>query len=432
MSTEVIDSYNIYVDTERMMNSTSNGNEIMLSLNQTPITCDSNQFIRLTLQSFSMYKSFTNCNANNNIFNFSGVTTHAGALSYPATEPAGTSVDYPMYLAPADYQPGNAGRNELASDFANRLASALSVQCNQALAATPIDPNTLYPKTGSGGENIISFRIDFAAAHSFTSLQVRTLVQNGDCFELLGTNRIRAAPPTGTAAYTAWTKLTSCSVDLAPASAPIPGASILITCPYNCQLSTQQNVYLQSDISGTNIQTESFASGNTDTPGVNQMSASRILGRMTVQDSFVDYTSQTQMEYFVSVSSKQITFLRLRIVDSHGRVIPPGIRTIASSTPATLTSPYDSAGILEPGGNSPVIQNGLTNPDISLFSESTQAQFGNRSWEGVVKVDILQHMSLPNNTLETAPIVHTVPARFGTEPLNKLNYGKSGYSAPRK
>ena len=55
MATEVVNSYNIYVDTERYLNNTSDGDSIMLSLNQTPITCGDNQFIRLTLQSFSMY-----------------------------------------------------------------------------------------------------------------------------------------------------------------------------------------------------------------------------------------------------------------------------------------------------------------------------------------------------------------------------------------
>ena len=38
MATEVVNSYNIYVDTERYLNNTSDGDSIMLSLNQTPIT----------------------------------------------------------------------------------------------------------------------------------------------------------------------------------------------------------------------------------------------------------------------------------------------------------------------------------------------------------------------------------------------------------
>ena len=62
MATEVVKSYNIFIDTERNMPASSDGNSIMMSLNQTPITCDSNQYIRMTLQSFSMYKSFTNVN----------------------------------------------------------------------------------------------------------------------------------------------------------------------------------------------------------------------------------------------------------------------------------------------------------------------------------------------------------------------------------
>jgi hypothetical protein len=68
MATEVVNSYNIFIDTERNLSSNSNGNRIRLPLNQTPISCAENQFLRLTLESFSMYKSWTNINSNNSTF----------------------------------------------------------------------------------------------------------------------------------------------------------------------------------------------------------------------------------------------------------------------------------------------------------------------------------------------------------------------------
>ena len=37
MASEVVTSFNLFVDTERNINATSDGNSIMLSLNQTPI-----------------------------------------------------------------------------------------------------------------------------------------------------------------------------------------------------------------------------------------------------------------------------------------------------------------------------------------------------------------------------------------------------------
>lgn len=376
MATEVINSYNIFLDTERNLNATSDGDSIMLSLNQTPITCAENQYIRMTLQSFSMYKSFTNVNPNNNIFRI----TNDGAIT--------AQTDLPLYLPPQDY----ASLNSLAFQFANTLATQLALDTGVALALIPI-PTTgvdaILPPQSGDTNNIIRFRIDFAAAHGLTQLLVRTLVEDGDCFEILGTNRIRADDGT-----IAWTQLNSLVVDLAPASAPTPANSIIIQCLYNAQASSQQNVYLRTDINNTNIQTESFNSGNTDVVGASQLSSSRILGRMIVDNEFVNFTTGTQMEYFVALTTKQITHMRIYITDSHGRSIPQNV-------------PY------------------LNN--IPVYPPTYQLTLGNRSWEGVIKVDIVQFMGGQNNVLQSAPVFHSVPARFGTEPLNKLNYGEDGF-----
>ena len=376
MATEVVNSYNIFLDTERNLNASSDGDSIMLSLNQTPITCAENQYIRMTLQSFSMYKSFTNVNPNNNIFRI----TNDGAIT--------AQTDLPLYLPPQDY----ASLNSLAFQFANTLATQLALDTGVALAAVPIPttgPDAILPPQSGDTNNIIRFRIDFAAAHGLTQLLVRTLVEDGDSFEVLGTNRIRADDGTP-----AWDLLNSLIVDLAPASAPVPANSIIIQCRYNAQESSQQNVYLRTDINNTNIQTESFNAENTDIVGSAQLSSSRILGRMIIDNQFVNFTTGTQMEYFVSLTTKQITHMRLYITDSHGRPIPQNV-------------PY--------------------NNNIPVFPPVNQLTLGNRSWEGVIKVDIVQYMGGQNNVLQSAPVVHSVPARFGTEPLNKLNYGEDGF-----
>ena len=377
MATEVINSYNIFLDTERNLNATSDGDSINLSLNQTPITCSDNQYIRLTLQSFSMYKSFTNVNPNNNIFRI----TNDGAVT--------AQTDLPVYLPTQDY----SSLNSLAFQFANTLATQLALDTGVALAAVPI-PTTgidaIQPPQSGDTDNIIRFRIDFAAAHGLTQLLVRTLVEDGDIFEVLGTNRIRADDGTP-----AWDLLNSLVVDLAPASAPVPANSIVIQCLYNAQESSQQNVYLRTDINNTNIQTESFNAEFSDVGGTAQLSASRILGRMIIDNQFVNFTTGTQMEYFVALTTKQITHMRLYITDSHGRPIPPNV-------------PYTN--------------------NVPTFPPVNQLTLGNRSWEGVIKVDIVQYMGGQNNVLQSAPVVHSVPARFGTEPLNKLNYGEDGFT----
>lgn len=377
MSSEVVNSYNIFLDTERNLNATSDGDSINLSLNQTPITCGENQFIRMTLQSFSMYKSFTNINPNNNIFRI----TNDGAVA--------AQTDYPLYLPPQDY----SSLNSLALAFANTLATQLALDTGAVLAAVPIPitgTDAIQPPQSGDTNNIIRFRIDFTAAHGLTQLLVRTLIEDGDSFEVLGTNRIREDDFTP-----AWDLLNSLVVDLAPASAPTPANSIIVQCLYNAQESSQQNMYLRTDVNNTNIQTESFNAENTDLAVASQLSSSRILGRMIVDNQFVNFTTGTQMEYFVSLTTKQITHMRLYITDSHGRTIPPNV-------------PYTN--------------------NVPTFPPVKQLTLGNRSWEGVIKVDIVQYMGGQNNVLASAPVVHSVPARFGTEPMNKLNYGQDGFT----
>jgi hypothetical protein len=51
-------------------------------------------------------------------------------------------------------------------------------------------------------------------------------------------------------------------------------------------------MYIYELITNTNIQTESFNSGNTDVVGANSMSASNILGRMTIDNEFVNFTNR--------------------------------------------------------------------------------------------------------------------------------------------
>ena len=334
-----------------------------------------------------MYKSFTNVNPNNNIFR---LTTTGGTVPVPVT-------DAPLYLKPANYP----SRFFLANEFASVLAGALATASGATLAAVPITlagANQITPPTSGNTDNIITFQINFTGPHGLSTALVRTLVSDGDCFEILGTNRIRKDDTTA-----AWDALTSLNIDITNAN------YILVKCPYNCQLSSQQNVYLRTDTNNTNIQTESFNAESTDVVGATSLSSSRILARMIIDNDFVNFTTGTQMEYYVNLNTRQLTFLRLYITDSHGRDIPENVQRYIADNP--LAVPPEK-------GNEPI------------YPPAKQLTLGNRSWEGCIKVDIVQYMGGQNGVLQSPLPVPTVPARFGTEPLNKLQYGTSGYPDP--
>jgi hypothetical protein len=351
MATEIVNAFNIFIDTERCLNSTSDGDSINLTLNHVPITCSDNQFIRMSLQNFSAYKSFTNINPNNNVIRI----THDGATSQTDTK---------LYLPCANYGSLNDLAQNLADLIGNQLAADLSITYTGYDAVLP-------PQAGTS-DNIISFTLDFSGNHNLSTLLLRTLIVDGDSYEILGTNRIREDDDTP-----AWDLLNSVSVDLTISN------KVTVNCLYNAQLSSQQNVYLKTDINSTSIQTESFVSGNNDTNGGSKISSSQILGRMIVDNDFINFNTSSSDEYSINLSTKIINHMRLFITDSHGRKIPPNVKYL---------------------NNEPVATVGYPNID--------QLRLGNRSFEAVLKVEIMQYTGQRNNHFITEKTGPSIPARF--------------------
>ena len=374
MATEVVNSYNIFVDSERWVTASSNGDSIDLPLSQTPISCASNQYIRLTLQSFSMYKSWTNVNADNKTYR----------LTCADVFPAGTNLALSgkaISLNEQNYQ----NYYDLALDFANSLATELTAYTGVAATTdlTSVTPDNNVTLEGTS-DNVISFDITMASPVAWTNpVILQMFVADGDIFELLGGNRIRDP-----------TNLATPSIQVIA----IGGSStVTVNCYYNAQLSTQQNVYLRTDTASSNIQTASFNAKNTDEQGQSNLTASSILAKIPIDNEFANFSTGSQMEYFLSLSTKNLTFMRLYITDSHNRPIPQYNNIAFAGT-----------------------QQGGTQQNV----------LGNRSFECVVKVDIVQYLSRANNMLQSDPPVKTVPARFGTEPLNKYDYGASNFPTP--
>ena len=69
MNEQIVSSFNIFVDSDRgSPNSVSTGDDYQLNLTGVNLDADKGQIIRLTVNNFSMYKTFTNVNAHNSYF----------------------------------------------------------------------------------------------------------------------------------------------------------------------------------------------------------------------------------------------------------------------------------------------------------------------------------------------------------------------------
>ena len=150
-----------------------------------------------------------------------------------------------------------------------------------------------------------------------------------------------------------------------------------MTCKYPAQRFTEEHIYLRTDLPSTNLQTESYASQNDDSRS-NHIGPSRILGKIPISSSVCQFHTETGNEYTINLKQKNFTMMRLHLTDSHGRTLP-----------------YVDGAVTR----------------------------GNFNFKCTIKVDTMQHLGQQNNQLQTDHPQKSVSARFGSTPLEYLDYG---------
>ena len=285
MSTAIVNSFNIFVDSGRCINSQSAGDDIHLPLSETPIHCADNQFLRLTLQDFNMVKNFTNVNKYNSQFT---VIEPDGSLNEH-------NLDFKNYK----------NIHDVADEFSSKLATA----CGATVTA-----GSLIPVSGTNAhgnsDNVIKFELTFANNQTIGQDEkiIQFRIKNGDIYELLGGNKILPGDTT-----TKSIDYDICSNDL---------KKVTIQCYYPAQRFTEEHVYLRTDLPSTNLETMSYSAGSSDDNNSVHINNSRILGKVPITDNVCQFHTSTGNEYSVHLKQKNFTMMNLKLTDSHGRYIP--------------------------------------------------------------------------------------------------------------
>jgi hypothetical protein len=334
MTERVIETHNIFIDTDKAQKeSTSKGDDFQLHLNTQSVDADRGQFIRLTLNDFSMYKNWTDVNTNNNTI---VIETQAGVDKFNLTEQNYETI------------------HDLADNFATNLGTKL-LQVAQGLGSTAVSyvVNNLKPDatTSINGttDNIISFSIDFNAPHTLTQVEIRFVEDEGDVYNLLGGDRLfdSSAGQSITSAFA------------------LGATEIFFYCWYPAQRSTTSHIYLRTSL--TTGATETASLGHEDRiETFSEVSYSNILARIPVNTEFCTFTSESGREYFLDLKQKHINNIRLYLTDQHGRRLGrrPGQENLNTAS-----------------GSSSVFGVGVA---------SSQSTLGNLSFSCVVRADIVE------------------------------------------
>lgn len=292
MSDKVLDTHALFIDTSAAnKESLSKGDDFELHLNTQSIDADRGQFIRLTLNEFAMYKTFTNVNSNNSTFvTVSNEGTNKDSLTHQNYDTI----------------------HDIATNFANKIGD-LVVGDSPNPSVNGFVVSNLRPDatTGINGttDNIISFRITTQAAgvdapHQLTSFLVQFFEEEGDTFALLGGNRIYGSTPSTQNSLT--TIILPNTLDF--------------ECFYPAQRSTTSHIYLRTALTTGSSETASL-SQETNIGGAPEMSYSSILGRIPVNSEFCIYEPSHDRCYFLDLHQKHLNNIRFFITDHKNRRI---------------------------------------------------------------------------------------------------------------
>ena len=280
----IVNSYNLFVDTERCLSQDSTGDNVYLPLGQTPITCGSNEFIRLTLQEFSMYKSWNNVNSTNNVFRVADANSEQTS-----------AITVGNYATP---------RKMLNQGFLGTglsvtpLKTALENLVNFGGGSTTVSLALNIPLSGDTVEsstNIASITATYSAPHGYATSalapKLRCYVADGKSYQLLGAKRIIDPSDTTSSSWTATLGDT--------ASPPADTTTkITFTMFYPAQTATETHVFLRINEQNTNIATSSLSIFKEDTKKT-EMTSTKILGIMPIDTEYVRYVAGTEMVYLM-------------------------------------------------------------------------------------------------------------------------------------
>ena len=298
----IVKSFNIFVDTDRGTHTgTCTADDFELNLNRVNIDADKGQFLRLSVQNFSMAKNWTNVNKYNNKFRLVGIF-NTGAIP--------PNFNHAVELDQKDYE----DRHQLANEVSNKVIATLDgfLDAIQNLGMSAVVLNSVAPAaTGNATNKRISFGITMPSGHNLSELHLvfpTTYSDNSisDAYQLLGGIRGIGDETIGD---------TRQSVP-----ATIVGDVATFTLDYPCQLQTEQFVYLRTNLMSDTLETSSLGR---IAQNIGDTHHSDILGRFTIaSEDYVQFDAQGGREYFVDLRQRHIQNVKLRLTQSHGGQLP--------------------------------------------------------------------------------------------------------------
>jgi len=360
----IVRSHNILIDTDRGEPSSTavKGDKFEIDLNSEGIHLDEGQYLRLTLNNFEMYKTWTNVNDNNRLTELFIGEDVGGVTVYEKKLLALDAKNYEFV-------------NDIAVEFADKFKDVIDTEYGISGVISAVTPDATAGINGNT-DNIISFvyTATLSAAIDLTAIYGRCPEGIGDAYALLGCNRGRDSDPDNTKSY-----------DITITTNNDSSLVLTVSMYYPAQRSTTSSIYLRTSLNTSGSETASLNDPNTPA-NRSQVIQSNIWAKIPVNSEFCVFNSNTGREYFIDVSQKYLSHFRLFLTDEHNRPIGRRLVDTQANTPNYL---FKGLSISSAANN--------------------QSTLGNLNFSCVIRVDIIQQ-SHPNQAF-TDPYINPTMAR---------------------
>ena len=293
MAEKIVETHNLFIDTAcANKESQSSGDNFQLHLNTQSIDAVQGQYMRVSLNDFCMYKNFTDVNLNNFEFN---IQDDVGLAKQGLTRQNYETI------------------YDLANDFATQIGNHIInvVGAVNAFTITNITPSATTSIAGTA-DNIIRFTINTLngaspQAHGLTFFSVQFPEEQGECYELLGGNRLYGDG-----------SLILPAVNSIKTTVGLFG--IGFECLYPAQRNTTSHIYLRTSLTSGGAETASLTQ-QTDIENASEVQYSNILAKIPVNTEFCVYKANVDREFFVNLYQSHLNNIRFYITDEHNRPI---------------------------------------------------------------------------------------------------------------
>ena len=292
----VVNSYNLFIDTERNLSNDSTGDQVQLPLGESPIMAGNNQQIRLSLTEFTMPKSWYNVNSSNNKL---VVRTNLGEAT--ATIDAG---NYSNFNQLVEGRPIASGTK--VGGVIDAIVTALTSLETATGTWTGVDNIFQSGANFQNSNGVLDVTFSFSGTTNLSNIIIQCYVAQGRSHQITGGKKIFDIADTTTSSFNM-----------------TPGTNTFtMQGYYNMMLATDTHLFVRINEQNTNTATSSLAgSGNIDTQR-SSMANSNVLAIIPISSPYCHYVAQTDNVYFTNILAKQVAQMRVFVTDSLGQPFP--------------------------------------------------------------------------------------------------------------